>query len=74
MSTAGMPGDEMLSSMHRHTRTDGICAHVVVDKIIDSVNLCCELGWVEVHCRGAWQRDAVQHAHDVAALIAHQAP
>ena len=34
-------------------------AHVIVDKIVDSVNLCCELSWVEVHCRGARQRDAV---------------
>ena len=49
-------------------------AHIVVNKIVDCVNLCGKLGWVEVHCRGAWQRDAVQHAHDVAALVAHQAP
>ena len=49
-------------------------AHIVVDKIVDSVDLCGKLGRVEVHCRGARQRDAVQHAHNVAALIAHQAP
>ena len=49
-------------------------AHIVVNKIVDCVDLCCEVGGVEVHCRGAWQRDAVEHAHDVAALVAHQAP
>ena len=49
-------------------------AHIVVNKIIDCVDLCSEVSGVEVHCRGARQRDAVQHAHDVTALIAHQAP
>lgn len=47
---------------------------LVVHKVVDSIDLANQISWVEVKGGGSWQVDTVQHAHDVAALIADQLP
>ena len=51
------------------TRTD-----LVVHQIIDRINLCPVLCRVELHIAGTRELHAVQHAQDVSALIAYEAP
>ena len=51
---------------------NGRRTHIVVDSFIDQVNFGGELCRVQVNRGGPWQRHAVEHAHDVAALIAHE--
>ena len=42
--------------------------------VVDGINLAGQLRRVEIKRRASWQLHTVQHAHNVAALIANQLP
>lgn len=69
---------QLLHSIHDHCRTiqapNERRTHIVVDSLIDQVDFGSKVCRVQVNCGGPRERHAVEHAHDVAALIAHEPP